>query len=251
MIYSPSHNFLFCHVPKTGGTSFRAAFYPYRSHFEQTNLAKLLRRIPGTERSRFLYDFTNRPHTTCAKAIRLLSYRYENLLSFALMREPVSWLFSSFRHFKRHNMKMKHIISKPQPCIFSDYIEELISIGDLKPCQSFMLIDQNATVQVKSIGNYDHLGNYFKLICEVIGFTHPPSLPHKNKNYYIDENYDNHISNSIICLIRKHWHNDCLLFDRIIESGSILHSLPFNPLPLVPKIDLIHYDPWEYMVPSG
>ena len=246
MIYSPSHNFCFVMFLRQVGHLFVPFYHIVHTLSRQTSLNFLRNKY---RHSRYLYDFTIiHIHR---KAIRLLSYRYENLLSFALMREPVSWLFSSFRHFKRHNMKMKHIISKPQPCIFSDYIEELISIGDLKPCQSFMLIDQNATVQVKSIGNYDHLGNYFKLICEVIGFTHPPSLPHKNKNYYIDENYDNHISNSIICLIRRHWHNDCLLFDRIIESGSIPHSLPFNPLPLVPKIDLIHYDPWEYMVPSG
>ena len=134
MIYSASYNFLFCHVPKTGGTSFSSAFYPYCSHFEQSRLAKLLRRIPGSERSRHLYDFTHRPHTTCAKVYRLLSHRYDDLFSFALMREPVSWLYSSFRHFKRHNMRMKHITSKSQPCDFADFIEELISIGDRKPC---------------------------------------------------------------------------------------------------------------------
>lgn len=250
MIYSTSYNFLFCHVPKTGGTSFSSAFYPYCSHFEQSRLAKLLRRIPGSERSRHLYDFTHRPHTTCAKAYRLLSHRYDDLFSFALMREPVSWLYSSFRHFKRHNMRMKHITSKSQPCDFADFVEELISIGDRKPCQSFMLIDENAMVRMKSIGNYDQLVDYFSWICKVIGFTDPPKLPHKNLNLSFRNDYVDHISDTVVSLIRDYWHNDFFLFDKIIESGSTNYQEYCEPLPLAPNIDLVTYDPWGYMVSS-
>ena len=64
MIYSKSKKFLFCHVPKTGGTSFSSSFLNYVSPFQQSKFSKLCRRFPFAERTYRFYDFTNRPHTT-------------------------------------------------------------------------------------------------------------------------------------------------------------------------------------------
>jgi hypothetical protein len=147
-------------------------------------------------------------------------------------------------------MRMKHITSKSQPFTFADYIEELITIGDRKPCQSFMLIDENAYVQLKSIGDYDRLIDYFNWICKVIGFIDPPKLPHKNINLSFKKDHENHISPTVVSLIRNYWYNDFMLFDRIIESRSIDYIQYGDPLPLVPTIDLVTYDPWGYMVSS-
>jgi len=83
-----------------------------------------------------------------------------------------------------------------------------------------MLIDENAMVRMKSIGNYDQLVDYFSWICKVLGFTDPPKLPHKNLNLSFRNDYVDHISDTVVSLIRDYWHNDFFLFDKIIESGS-------------------------------
>lgn len=250
MIYSSSRKFLFCHVPKTGGTSFRLALSPYRSSFEQSIVSKLLRKIPGSERSPLLYDFSNRPHTTYAKAAQLLGPRHIDLFSFALMREPVDWLYSCYRHFVGHNMRMKHLYLKTQPFTFLDYIEELIPLGDHKPSQSFMFADQDGFARLSWIGNYAHINHCFDFACRALGLNESFGLPHANKNVSFECARDICVPDSIVSLIKKHWVNDCWLFDHIREERKVFRPEAFGSLPLVPLIDLARYDPWGYMVGS-
>ena len=79
MIYSESKKFLFCHVPKTGGTSITSLFSDYTSPFQQSNFSKICRRIPFAEKTYKFYDFLNRPHTTCYKAKTLFGKKFYSI----------------------------------------------------------------------------------------------------------------------------------------------------------------------------
>ena len=166
------------------------------------------------------------------------------------MRDPVYWLDSCYRHFKRHKMKMKHLYLKPQPCTFLDYVEELITLGDYKPCQSSMFIDQSSYVKLSSIGNYDYISHYFKYICSSLGLGASNELPHENKNVSYDRSTQIEVPSQIVSLIRKYWVNDCFLFDRIRGKNMLISSAFVQSLPLIPAVDLARYDPWGYMINS-
>ena len=251
MIYSKSYNFLFCHVPKTGGTSLRFALRSYRSRFEQSVIAKFLRKIPNFEFNYFLYDFTNRPHTTCQNAANLLGHRYEKLFVFCLMRNPAEWVFSSFLHFKRHNMKFRsNELINSEKISFEEYLCELIELGEDKPSQSFMVVNNNGRLIVDSVGLFESLSDYYSSIKFRLGLKVSDELKVLNSNK-LRENSDMKelvTNKKINNLISEYWQDDCTLWNFVNQNQSFEESLRAKEFSIkAPSINLSRYDPWGYM----
>ena len=245
MIYSESKKFLFCHVPKTGGTSITSLFSDYTSPFQQSNFSKICRRIPFAEKTYKFYDFLNRPHTTCYKAKTLFGKKFYSLFCFAIVREPVEWLYSCFRHYKRHCYIIKGLKNIYKPTTFDEFLEIIICLEpQLRPRQSLMLVDSNGKLLADSVGIFSELDQYYSYIRDYLNLS-SNSLPHQNKNNILHDNNLPFESCSYKDFVMKHWSSDYSLYElaQTTRFSSGLKNMRIYPTAL--SINLNKYDPWS------
>ena len=243
MIFSSSHRFIYCHVPKTGGTSIRNQLRQYRRQQESSIPFKVCRRL-GLANTYPFYDFYNKPHTTLSKAKFLLGDRiYSELYVFAVMRDPVDWLISCYKFFMLGNSVVKGNNSA-SIASFPDYIDAMIALDDLKPCQSLLLVNEAGSLLVDEIGRFDSLLSFCSRISSIAGLD-SIKLPHLNTNAYIsdDSKLDVQSNLPLINKIRREWALDFELWDLIqVKSSGLRYSSLSSPS--FTHTSLINYDPW-------
>lgn len=250
MIYSKSHQFIFCHVPKTGGTSLRQALKPFRPRWEQSLPLKVLRKLPGAEGNSLLYDFTNRPHTTCAKAQKLLRHSYDNLFAFALIREPSEWLLSCYRFFMLGHSRVRGS-SRPVRN-FEEYLQAMIELGGKKPSQGAMIIDLSGALLVDRIGLFSQIAAFANEVSDRLRLG-LPQLEHLNINpstEHAPESLDREVSqDQLMDFVSKYWGLDLAIWKLALSSSSAasLRGYRFDSS-LIPAVDLEMYDPWGQFV---
>lgn len=248
MIYSKSHQFIFCHVPKTGGTSLRSMLNQYSRPFESSLVAKAMRRVPKLGNHKALYDFNHRPHTTCEKARNILGARYDTHFVFALFREPRDWLYSSYRHFLRNTIeKYGNALPRNFSLTFEQYLQDMIDLGNSKPCQAYMLISRDGRLSVDEIGLYHEIEAFISRIGCRLNLSLPATL-HLNKNSLILSDASYSLSDRMKSRVREHWGLDFSVWNDIVScphQGNLRssNSTVFG----TPSIDLTTYDPWGYM----
>jgi hypothetical protein len=164
------------------------------------------------------------------------------------MREPCDWLFSCYRHFVRYNMAFRHDNSIGTSISFVDYLRILIELGDSKPTQAYMILDQQGTVILKSIGRFTEINKYYLRLCNHLNIK-PLSLPQLN----VDPGHfklSDTISSAERALVEKYWSLDWSIWEQLESSETLdfngYNCLTFDP----PAIDLASYDPWSYMYKS-
>ena len=244
MIYSHSNNFLFCHVPKTGGTSLRSKLKHYSSPYEQSYINKLIRRLPYFENYSLFYDFYNRPHTTCRKAQLLLGSKYDNLLSFAVIRNPFDWVISSYSHFLKN---YKYI------CIdsihininsFEQYIDIMSTVTYSQlPCQHKLVVDHEGCLIVDILGEFDKISQFSCFIQKVLKLDRF-DLPHLNKNLRLKQNLIN-MNTTVKNKIKTIWESDFHLWDVYQVNKENFFYLVEKHSIAAPDLHLDTYDPWS------
>lgn len=248
MIYSKSHQFIFCHVPKTGGTSLRSMLNQYSRPFENSLAAKAMRRVPILGRHNTLYDFNHRPHTTCEKARNLLGARFDTHFVFALFREPLDWLYSSYRHFVRCTIdKYGNTSPRNFSLTFEQYVQDMINLGDSKPCQGYMLISRDGRLSVDEIGFFHEIDTFISRIACRLNLP-LSAVSHLNENPLISSDTSYSLSDKMKSRVREHWGLDFSIWNYIVScrhQGNLRSST--STIFGTPSIDLTTYDPWGYM----
>ena len=247
MIYSNSKNFLFCHVPKTGGTSLRSKLKHYSRASEQSYINKLIRRFPYAENSALFYDFYNRPHTTCCKAQILLGSKYNKVLSFAIIRDPFDWVISSYAHFARN---YKYIsIDSSSFCVnsFEEYVDLMSRVDYCKlPCQHKLVVDKQGYLIVNMLGEFDKVDQFSCFVQKLLKLDRY-ELPHLNKNPR-HKLSSVQISDITKNKIKNIWRFDFRLWDIFQEHKKNFFCFPGRHSISTSDLNLEAYDPWGVFI---
>lgn len=122
---------------------------------------KIIRRLPALETRYPFYDFTNRPHTTLAKAQSLIPKDiFDSSLKFAVVRDPVQWLHSVYRHWQRYFQATG--LGKVPSTVhsFEDFIR--FRMDQYPPLQSYQFAALDGTILIDKLGNFSNLGEFAK-----------------------------------------------------------------------------------------
>lgn len=169
MLYSRDKGFLFIHLPKTGGTSVRAALQPYCGRPGILNyIGRRVERFPHFARATGLSaKRTFDPHTTLVEANALLTRRVvAKLYKFAITRHPCDRLVSFYRHILRHpeHPWYQRIQSYGD---FETFAHNLASVGE--PSQRSYLVNADGAIDFQYLGRLETLSSDFAIICKQIG----------------------------------------------------------------------------------
>ncbi len=198
MLISYSHNFLFVHIAKTGGTSVRAALRRYRWGGWYTLPLALASAASQLTRPRHKLGIKFPRHAKAVAALEMLPAEvYQGFFKFAIVRNPWDLQVSSYHHIRREKPEVLHGVR-----CFEDFLrlkfdperdyDFMLDIS--AELQHEYLVDLQGHVIVDFIGRYENLQADFGSICERIGIR-APELPHLRRatdrrdyrSYYTDE----------------------------------------------------------------
>lgn len=166
---SHTKNFIFIHIPKTGGTSIEHGLRPY---------GKLLQGVVNFESIYY-------KHVTASALQRMLGpSEYAAYFKFTFVRNPWDWIVSNYA-FNRglcrpYVIGTKYTISGKVPdsakdVSFSDWLRWWIE--ELSPSQSTMVVDDEGRLMVDFVGRFEHLESDFHRLCTSLGLP-TAALPH-------------------------------------------------------------------------
>jgi len=196
---SISKDFLFIHIPKTGGNSIQNLLIKY----SEDEIFIPFKHQDGIQRFNVKSSINPilRKHSTISDYKKYLSSTvYDNLYKFTTVRNPwdriVSFYFSPHKaidEFDRN--EFIKIISQVKPIFY--YTHELSLIDKLK--NSIGLLDQtNSQSAIDFYLRFENLQYDFDLVCKKIG-VETQQLPKVNssKRKHYSEYYDNHLKDMV------------------------------------------------------
>lgn len=246
MIVSESHKFIFARGIKTASTSLANELVLKSRSVEQSNLYKVLRRLPTINEKYPFYDFRNHPHISFSKAKSILPSRiFDSSLKFGVVREPISWILSVYKHWLR-NYKEK----SPQKFGSINTLEDFIlyRMDNYPPIQALQFLASNGTLLTDVLGNFHAIDSFVDELAIKLSF--PINIKRLNLaplNQHLE------ISHKDKTLIEKACELDYALFDFenlntpiIRENNNQVDTI--NQKLKSAWIDAggINFDPWKF-----
>lgn len=213
MLISYSKQFLFVHIPKTGGASISSTLRPFANDPQAYRLNRLLGRFGvhvnhyGPPRMRKF-----RRHSSAQVLQRCLpTQTFDEFFKFAFVRNPWDRMVSYY-HFvlarPQHHRHRK--ISRLSG--FKDYLRYEIARG--KAAQSAMLTDSSGRLLVDYVGRFERLRDDFAEICRRLKIS--CQLEHHNRSPHSD--YRTYYDHESIEIVRLAFHADIALFGYAFED---------------------------------
>ena len=187
MIISKSHNFIFVHIPKTGGSSIHAVLNQYR--WKAPLPVRAAWRFGLRKYRPFYYGI---PGHAKALEIRemLPSEIFDTFFRFAFVRNPWALQVSMYHFILQSSHRDTKVVSSKSG--FREYVHWLRDKPEYD-LQSDFVTDENGELLVDYIGRLETIQEDFTSICDAIGVS-KIYLPVKNisshagyKKYYDDE----------------------------------------------------------------
>jgi hypothetical protein len=215
MRISTSHRVIFMHVQRTGGTSVQSALADLSLWVEPSPARsnRLLSRLPiprDPAKVRF------REHDTLPFVQRRLPREiFNNYLKAAFVRNPYSWLTSTYSTFRKGPNHRHHPIVAAMSG-FPEYVDWEIRRD--KRHQHIFLLDRHGEVGLDFVGRFENLEAEFRKFCGLIG-VQAPELPHKNQTRFRDyrEFYDDETREKVA----EHWKQDIELLGYDFDDNRL------------------------------
>ncbi len=145
----------FMHLPKTGGTSVRAALGPDFAHV-----------------GRF-----KEPHIDVAAAAAHFGQRWDDAFTFGFVRNPWDRIVSLFHH---RNRGLRERSQRDVHKVFRDFMlaktENLTQLHRPKP--AWLALGDGERILVDFVGRFEHLRQDFQHVCSALDVKH--KLPRRN-----------------------------------------------------------------------
>lgn len=213
MLYSIRHNFLFVHIPKTGGTSLRSALNPLRWSDPWYYPMWFCHRLSHLTNHRIASKLPR--HCKIITAQEMLPPPvFDKLFKFAVIRNPWDLQVSSYHHLQREHPQLLHEIHD-----FESFIRYKLSNDrprnwlldiSITP-QSDYLTDLRGNLLVNDFGRYESLNEDYHRILKRIGLKKIPPLPHKRKGNR-QPDYRTYYSDELAESIAQHYQDDLKRF---------------------------------------
>jgi len=212
MLLSLRYKFLFVHIPKTGGTSIRAALRRYKWQDPYRIPLFLLSRLSSWTGHRLACKLPR--HAKAIAAYEMLPRDlYQQLFKFAFVRNPWDLQVSSFHHVQRERPHLLKGVTD-----FESFLRMKLSRGrgyvyhfdvSIEP-QSDYVVDIHRNLIVDFIGRYERLESDFGEACNRIGVP-CSGLPHRRQA--TDRSaYRRYYNDATAQLIAEHFKSDIEMF---------------------------------------
>ncbi len=226
MLLSNRHNFLFVHIPKTGGTSVRAALKSVCRRDRLFFPTLVCHRISALCQHRIGAKL---PRHAAAIAAREMLPRdlFDDLFKFALVRNPWDRLVSAHLHFVRERQDVLRAI---KVTTFDEFARWLVTEGHayrgirctlvdvMRRPQTEYLVDHHGAYLVDFVGCYERLADDFGEIVSRLGVAQL-DLPHKRRAQTRSD-YRKKYTDNLAELIGDYYRHDVAEFGYAFDRPS-------------------------------
>ncbi|RFA30116.1 sulfotransferase [Alkalilimnicola ehrlichii] len=215
MLVSYSHNFLFIHIAKTGGTSVRAALRKYRGAPRYAVPLFLTSMFSQMTRPRHKLGVKFPRHAKAIAAKEMLPAPiFNEMFKFAIVRNPWDLQVSSYHHIRREKPEVLEGVKSFEEFLRLKFDPErdynyMLDISAERQWE--YLADLNGNIIVDFIGRYERLQDDFATICDRIGIP-TPTLPHERKAK--DRSvYRDYYTEATAAMVAEHYQRDIELLN--------------------------------------
>ena len=212
MLLSLRYQFLFVHIPKTGGTSIRVALRRYKWKDPYRIPFFFLSRLSSLTGHRLACKLPR--HAKAIAAYEMLPRDlYQKLFKFAFVRNPWDLQVSSFHHIRRERPHLLKGVTDFESFLRMklgrgrDYVYHFdVSIER----QSDYIVDMHRNLIVDFVGRYENFDSDFEEACKKIGIL-CPRLP-RRRQATDRSDYRKYYHNATAQLIADHFKSDIEMF---------------------------------------
>ncbi|MDG2384998.1 MAG: sulfotransferase family 2 domain-containing protein [Pirellulaceae bacterium] len=188
MLLSHSHNFLFVHLAKTGGTSVRAALSS-RSWRDPLHWPTFFcHRVSEFCGHRLGCKIPRHAPALVAKELLPPTF-FDELFKFSFVRNPWDRVVSAYHHFERER---RDVLAEQRIRDIAHFTDWLLDVplnetsraglvAALRRPQIEHLVDFHGNLLVDFVGRYEHLPEDFQWVVEQVAFK-GVKLPHKRRS---------------------------------------------------------------------
>lgn len=212
MLVSQSHQFVFVHMPRTGGTSIRQILTPYSTQGHSGRVNKLCSRLGLVPWNRRYFPI----HTTLRQAETILPKpMYKEYFKFGFVRNPWERMASHYQVLLHNSNHRRHQKVRSLPD-FEAYLAYEARRG--KVSQADALTNKRGEIGLDFLGRFENLATDFSDLCARIGIeAELPNLNQANPNGY--DWREMYTSNGRE-IVAKHWGQEIEMFDYAFDESN-------------------------------
>lgn len=173
MIIDNKLEFIFIHIPKTGGSS-------VNRFFDNINTSKI--HLDETQ------------HYTSRKIKNLNEINWKKYFKFAFVRNPFDRIVSYYEYQFKNKMSF---------CEFVKFSKDLQ--------YNYLFDNKTNKCLVDFVGKFENLNEDFKKICKIIKINNQKNLPHINKTFH--KKYTEYYNSELIKIVEHNYIKDIIAFN--------------------------------------